>query len=69
MIFISDTNSFALLAFFGSGPYMAWLFLILAVIILGLFLFLALKIFGPYYLALLACYLGVSFLPVPTHFL
>jgi len=43
MVFLSDANSFALLAFFGIGPYMAWLFLILAVIMLGPFYFWLLK--------------------------
>jgi len=48
MVVISETNSFALLAIFGIGPHMAWLFLILAVIMLGPYNF------GPYFLALMA---------------
>jgi len=43
MVFLSDTNSFALLAFLGIGLYMAWLFSILAVIMLGPFYFWLLK--------------------------
>jgi len=54
MVFISDfTNSFALLAFFGIGPYMAWRFLILAVFMLGPFYFWLLKFLALIILALI----------------
>jgi len=50
---VSDTNSFALLAFFGIGTYMAWPFLILVVIMLGPFYFWLLKFLALIILALI----------------